>query len=137
MLAALLVAGRLAAQEPPRFLMPQRPGDGLRAELFRLEPGDPGGQARALLGEAMTRDDAELVVRPVPPIIMLYREGSLPDGPIVLYAGPEVEGEPDAACRLSRLPDGEIDNSERALAWCAGFILKTAPTLNIPPAPVH
>ena len=39
MLAALLVVGQLAAQEPPRFLMPQRPGDGLKAELFRLEPG--------------------------------------------------------------------------------------------------
>ncbi|MEN5144916.1 hypothetical protein [Brevundimonas diminuta] len=137
MLAALLVAGHMAAQEPPRFTLTPEPGDALKAELFRLEPGDPGRQARALLGEDMMRDDAELAVRSVPPIIMLYREGSLPDGPIVLYAGPGVDGEPDAACRLSRIPDGVVDNSHRAFEWCSGFILKTAPTLNIPPAPVH
>ncbi len=137
MLAALLVAGQMAAQEPPRFTLTPEPGDALRAELFRLEPGDPGGQARALLGEDMMRDDAELAVRSVPPIIMLYREGSLPDGPMVLYAGPGVDGEPDAACRLSRVPGGVVDNSHRVLVWCSEFILKTAPTLNIPPAPIH
>lgn len=137
MLAALLVAGQLGAQEPPRFALTPQPGDALSAEVFRLEPGDPGGQARALLGEDMTRDDAALAVRSVPPLIMLYREGSLPDGPIVLYAGPEAEVEPDAACRLSRIPGGVLDNSHRAIVWCSDFILKTAPTLNIPPAPVH
>lgn len=137
MLAALLVAGQLGAQQPPSFTLRPEPGDALSAQLFRLEPGDPGGQARALLGEDMTRDDSALAVRSVPPLIMLYREGSLPDGPIVLYAGPEVEGEPDAACRLSRIPGGVVDNSRRAIVWCSEFILKTAPTLNIPPAPVH
>lgn len=137
MLAALLVAGLLGAQEPPRFTLTPEPGDALSAELFRLEPGDPGRQARALLGEDMMRDDAALAVHSTPPVIMLYREGSLPDGPIVLYAGPEVDGEPDAACRLSRIPGGVVDNSRRAIVWCSSFILKTAPTLNIPPAPVH
>jgi hypothetical protein len=55
---------------------------------------------------------------------------------LVLYAAAESEHRPDAACLLTRNADGDIDNSGRATDWCLSFIVKTAPTLNIPPAPL-
>ena len=39
-----------APQDLPRFTMTPEPGDALKAELFRLTPGDPEAQARVLLG---------------------------------------------------------------------------------------
>ena len=135
MLLGLVIAGMLTAapQDLPRFTMTPEPGDALKAELFRLTPGDPEAQARVLLGV----DDAEAFsVHASGPLMMMYREAVGPAGGLVLYAGPEAEHRPDAACLLTRNPDGEHNNAQRATEWCLSFILKTAPTLNIPPAPL-
>ncbi|MBN9480564.1 MAG: hypothetical protein J0I52_10020 [Bordetella sp.] len=147
MLAALLVAGQLAAQEPPRFTMTPASGDALTAELFRLDPDRAEAQVRALLGQEAADGDGAgeeaspfqggVLIRSSGPLSMAYREGTLPAGPIVLYAGPDADHAPDAACRLTRRPGGTVDNSERATQWCLSFVLKLAPTLVIPPAPVH
>lgn len=135
MLLGLVIAGMLTAapQDLPRFTMTPEPGDALKAELFRLTPGDPEAQARVLLGV----DEAEAFsVHASGPLMMMYREAVGPAGGLVLYAGPEAEHRPDAACLLTRNPDGEHNNAQRATEWCLSFILKTAPTLNIPPAPL-
>ena len=137
MLLAVVIAGMLTAtpQDLPRFTMTPEPGDALKAELFRLTPGEPDAQARALLGG----DEAEAEVfnaHVAGPLMMMYREDVGPAGGLVLYAGPEAEHLPDAACLLTRNADGDHDNSHRATEWCPSFILKTAPTLNIPPAPL-
>ena len=137
MLLGLVIAGMLTAapQDLPRFTMTPEPGDALKAELFRLTPGDPEAQARLLLGA----DEAEVEafsVHASGPLMMMYREAVGPAGGLVLYAGPEAEHKPDAACLLTRNPEGEHNNSQRATEWCLSFILKTAPTLNIPPAPL-
>lgn len=138
MLLALLVAGQLAAQEPPRFTMTPELGDALTAELFRLEPSDVDAQVAALLdGGGDQADAGEVTVRSSDGLIMAYREGTLPYGPIVLYAGPEVDWEPDSICRMARHPQGVVDNSERAARWCLSFVMRWAPTVVIPPAPVH
>jgi len=52
MLLSLVIAGMLTAapQDLPRFTMTAQPGDALKAELFRLAPGDPDAQVRDLLG---------------------------------------------------------------------------------------
>ncbi len=135
MLLGLVIAGMLTAapQDLPRFTMTPEPGDALKAELFRLTPGDPEAQARVLLGA----DEAEAFsVHASGPLMMMYREAVGPAGGLVLYAGPEADHKPDAACLLTRNPDGEHNNAQRATEWCLSFILKTAPTLNIPPAPL-
>lgn len=133
MLIEATLAWAIASQDAPRFVMEPQPGDALKAELFRLAGTDPDRQVQALLG-----DDAagEVLVQGSGPLNMAYREGSLPDGPLVLYASAAADHEPDAACRLTRQPGGAIDNSERATRWCLSFVLKLAPTLNIPPAPL-
>lgn len=133
MLIEATFAWAMASQGAPRFVMAPEPGDALKAELFRLTPADPDGQVRALLGGETT---GEIMVRSSGPLNMAYRAGTLPDGPVVLYAGPGVDHPRDAACRLTRRAEGEVDNSERATRWCLSFVLKLAPTLNIPPAPL-
>ncbi|MGO4410678.1 MULTISPECIES: hypothetical protein [unclassified Brevundimonas] len=135
MLLAVVIAGLLATapQDAPRFTMTPQPSDALKAELFRLAPGDPDAQARALLGEG----EAEAVSLNVSgPLMLAYRRESGPAAGVVLYAGPDGGHRPDAACVLTRNPEGDHDNSRRATEWCLSFILKTAPTLNIPPAPL-
>ena len=137
MLLAAVIAGLMTAapQDLPRFTMTTQPGDALKAELFRLTLGDPDAQARALLGGGEA--DAEAFsVHASGPLMMMYRDAVGPAGGLVLYAGPEADHRPDAACLLTRNPDGERNNSRRAAEWCLSFILKTAPTLNIPPAPL-
>lgn len=144
MLLGVLAAWAIAAmQDAPRFTLTPQPGDALAAELFRLDPDRADEQVRELLGEggAEEGDDApdiagEVLIRSSGLLSMAYRDGSLPDGPIVLYAGPAADHAPDAACRLMRRPDGAVDNSQQATEWCLGFVLKLAPTLIIPPAPV-
>lgn len=144
MLAGVLLAGAiLAMQDAPRFTMTPQPGDALTAELFRLDPDKADDQVRALLGDTGEGDEADQTQLPGAILIqssglltMAYRDGTLPDGPIILFAGPDAEHEPDAACRLTRRPEGAVDNSERATKWCLSFVLKLAPTLAIPPAPV-
>lgn len=137
MLLAAVIAGLMtvAPHDLPRFTMTAQPGDALKAELFRLTPEDPDAQVRALLdgGDA---DVEAFSVQASGPLRMMYREAVGPAGGLVLYAGPEADHRPDAACLLTRNPDGEHNNSRRATEWCLSFILKTAPTLNIPPAPL-
>ena len=137
MLLGLVIAGMLTAapQDLPRFTMTPEPGDALKAELFRLTPDDPEAQVRVLLG-ADEADAEAFSVQAAGPLMMMYREAVGPAGGLVLYAGPEADHRPDAACLLTRNPDGEHNNSRRATEWCLSFILKTAPTLNIPPAPL-
>lgn len=150
MLAGVLLAGAiLAMQDAPRFTMPASPGDALTAEVFRLNPDAVEAQVKALLGSAADAEADEADPdQPGPPLDqimiqssgllnMAYRQGSLPVGPVVLYAGPDADHAPDAACRLTRRLDAEIDNSAEATEWCLGFVLKLAPTLVLPPAPVH
>ncbi|AYG95715.1 hypothetical protein D8I30_11385 [Brevundimonas naejangsanensis] len=138
MLAALLVAGQVAAQEPPRFTMTPEAGDALTAELFRLEPSNVDAQVASLLDGGRDQQSGEVVaVRSPDGLNMAYREGTLPYGPIVLYAGSEVEWQPDSICRMTRDPEGVVDNSERAARWCLSFVMRWAPTVVIPPAPVH
>lgn len=144
MLSGVILAWAVVAiQDAPRFTLTPQPGDALTAELFRLDPAHADEQVRALLGEEGAQDEAdedgpsgEVLIQSSGLLNMAYREGSLPDGPIILFAGPDADHEPDAACRLTRRPDGTIDNSGRATEWCLGFVLKLAPTLAIPPAPV-
>lgn len=137
MLLGLVIAGMLTAapQDLPRFTMTPEPGDALKAELFRLTPSDPEAQARVLLGADEVEAEA-FSVHASGPLMMMYREAVGPAGGLVLYAGPEADHRPDAACLLTRNPDGENNNAQRATEWCLSFILKTAPTLNIPPAPL-
>lgn len=143
-LGAVFAWAVIAMQEAPRFILTPQPGDALAAELFRLDPARADEQVRALLGDDADGENAtdqtetagEILIQPSGLLSLAYREGSLPDGPIILFAGPDADHEPDAACRLTRRPDGTIDNSERATQWCLGFVLKLAPTLAIPPAPV-
>nr|WP_312163950.1 hypothetical protein [Brevundimonas diminuta] len=136
MLAALLVAGQVSVAEPPRFTMTPEPGDALTAELFRLSPTDVAAQVAVLLNGGS--QDAEVItVKSGEGLNMAYREGTMPHGPMVLYAGPEVEWEPDSICRMTRNADGVVDNSERAARWCLSFVLRLAPTVVIPPAPVR
>lgn len=137
MLLALVIAGMLTAtlQDLPRFTMTPEPDDALKAELFRLTPDDPDAQARVLLGGEELEVEA-FNAHVSGPLVMMYREDVGPMGGLVLYAGPEAEHRPDAACLLTRNPEGEHNNARRATEWCLSFILKTAPTLNIPPAPL-
>jgi hypothetical protein len=137
MLLAVVIAGLLttAPQDLPRFTMTPEPGDALKAELFRLMPDDPEGQARALLG-GDGADAKAFNAHASGPLVMMYREDVGPAGGLVLYARLEAEFRTDAACLLTRNADGDHDNSRRATEWCLSFILKTAPTLNIPPAPL-
>ncbi|MET4684384.1 hypothetical protein [Brevundimonas faecalis] len=138
MSVAVILAGMLAVaapQDAPRFTLRPEPGDALKAELFRLAPGDPAVQARALLdGEEARAEDFE--TRVTGPLVMLYRRAVGPVGGMVLYAAPNKGIAVDAACLLTRNPGGTHDNSHRATDWCLSFVLKTAPTLNIPPAPL-
>jgi len=143
LLGVVLAWAVVAVQDAPRFTLTPQPGDALTAEVFRLDPDRVEEQVRALLGERGgdegdgARDVAgEVLMQSSGLLNMAYRDGSLPDGPIILYAGPDADHAPDAACRLTRRPDGAVDNSERATEWCLGFVLKLAPTLVIPPAPV-
>jgi len=134
MLIAVVMAGVLAGapQDAPRFTMTPEAGDALKAELFRLTPGDPDAQVRDLLGGG----EAEAFnLKKSGALKMIYRRETGPGGGLVLYAS-ESDHRPDAACLLTRNPDGDHDNSRRATEWCLSFILKTAPTLNIPPAPL-
>lgn len=137
MLLGLVIAGMLttAPQDLPRFTMTPEPGDALKAELFRLTPDDPEAQVRVLLGAGEAEAEA-FSVHAAGPLMMMYRAAVGPAGGLVLYAGPEADHRPDAACLLTRNPDGEHNNSRRATEWCLSFVLKTAPTLNIPPAPL-
>ena len=135
MLIALVLTGVLAGapQDVPRFTMTSQSGDALKAELFRLAPKDPDAQVRDLLGGG----DAEAFnLKTSGALKMVYRRETGPGGGLVLYAAAESEHRADAACLLTRNSDGDIDNSQRATEWCLSFILKTAPTLNIPPAPL-
>lgn len=135
MLIALAMAGLLASapQDAPRFTMTPETGDALTAQLFRLAPGDPDAQARDMLGGG----EAEAFnLKKSGALKMTYRRETGPGGGLVLYAASESELRPDAACLLTRNPGGDHDNSRRATEWCLSFILKTAPTLNIPPAPL-
>ncbi|MFK0298990.1 hypothetical protein ACIQTU_07190 [Brevundimonas sp. NPDC090276] len=135
MLLAVVMAGLLAGapQDAPRFTMTAEAGDALKAELFRLTPGDPDVQVRDLLGGG----EAEAFnLKKSGALKMIYRRETGPGGGLVLYAASESDHRPDAACLLTRNPDGDHDNSRRATEWCLSFILKTAPTLNIPPAPL-
>lgn len=137
MLLGVVLAGMLtaASQDLPRFTMTPRPGEALKAELFRLTPTDAAAEARALLGG--TEADAEAFgLHAAGSLMMVYRQETGPADGLVLYAGPDSGYTPDAACRLTRNPDAEYDNSDRATRWCLSFILKTAPTLIIPPAPL-
>lgn len=135
MFAGLVIAGMLTAapQDLPRFTMTAQPGDALKAELFRLAPGDADAQVRDLLGggEAEAFNVKESGV-----LKMTYRRETGPGAGLVIYAGADTEHRPDAACLLTRNVDGDLDNSQRATEWCLSFVLKTAPTLNIPPAPL-
>ncbi|WP_292036118.1 MULTISPECIES: hypothetical protein [unclassified Brevundimonas] len=137
MLLAVVIAGMLTAapQDLPRFTMTPEPGDALKAELFRLASGDPEAQARSLLGGDQAEAGA-FNLHAAGPLMMMYREDAGPAGGLVLYAGAEAGHRPDAACLLTRNPDGQQNNARRATDWCLSFILKTAPTLNIPPAPL-
>ncbi|WEK56690.1 MAG: hypothetical protein P0Y52_09005 [Candidatus Brevundimonas phytovorans] len=135
MLLALVMSGMLSAapQDLPRFTLTPEPGDALKAELFRLAPGDADAQVRALLGGG----EAEaFTLKTSGALKMTYRRETGPGGGLVLYAAPDSDHRPDAACLLTRTPEGDRDNSRRASEWCLSFILKTAPTLNIPPAPL-
>ncbi|MBD7940547.1 hypothetical protein [Brevundimonas guildfordensis] len=148
MLLGVVLAWAIAAmQDAPRFTLTPEFGDALAAEVFRLDPDRAEEQVRALLGDAS--DDAAgdggkaapevqgaVLIQSAGLLSVAYRDGSLPDGPLILFAGPDAEHAPDAACRLTRRPEGMVDNSERATEWCLGFVLKVAPTLVIPPAPV-
>ncbi|MNE25365.1 hypothetical protein D3C80_1186930 [compost metagenome] len=135
MLLALVMAGMLAGvpQDAPRFTMTSEPGDALKAELFRLAPGDADAQVRNLLGGGEA--DA-FNLKKSGALKMAYRRETGPGAGLVLYAGPDSEHRVDAACLLTRTADGDHDNSQRATEWCLSFVLKTAPTLNIPPAPL-
>ena len=135
MLLSLVIAGMLTAapQDLPRFTMTAQPGDALKAELFRLAPGDPDAQVRDLLGGGEV--DA-FNLKKTGDLRMAYRRETGPGAGLVLYAGTDSEHRPDAACLLTRVAAGDQDNSRRATDWCLSFILKTAPTLNIPPAPL-
>ncbi|MGH7018608.1 MAG: hypothetical protein ACREEY_01935 [Brevundimonas sp.] len=135
MLLAVVIAGLLttAPQDLPRFTMTAEPGDALKAELFRLAPGDPDAQARDLLGGG----EAEAFnLKTSGALKMTYRRETGPGGGLLLYARSDSDHRADAACLLTRTADGDHDNSQRATEWCLSFILKTAPTLNIPPAPL-
>ncbi|MNE23462.1 hypothetical protein D3C80_1167170 [compost metagenome] len=154
MLSGVLLAWAIAAmQDAPRFTMPAAPGDALTAEVFRLDPDLIETQVTALLDdghESVDDDEAaetgaegepeavsgEVLIQSSGLLNMAFRDGSLPVGPIILYAGPEADHAPDAACRLTRRLDAEIDNSAEATEWCLAFVLKLAPTLVLPPAPV-
>jgi len=135
MLLALVMSGMLTAapQDQPRFTMTPEPDDALKAELFRLAPGDTDAQVRVLLGggEAEAFD-----LKTSGALKMTYRREAGPGGGLVLYAASDSDHRPDAACLLTRTQDGDHDNSRRATEWCLSFILKMAPTLNIPPAPL-
>lgn len=137
MLLAVVIAGMLTAapQDLPRFTMTPEPGDALKAELFRLTAGDPEAQARSLLGGEQAPVEA-FNLHAAGPLMMMYREDAGPAGGLVLYAGADAGHKPDAACLLTRNAEGEHNNARRATDWCLSFILKTAPTLNIPPAPL-
>ena len=75
MLLGLVIAGMLTAapQDLPRFTMTPEPGDALKAELFRLTPGDPEAQARVLLGADEAEAEA-FSVHASGPLMMMYRE---------------------------------------------------------------
>ena len=137
MLVALLLAGLVAANDPPRITMLAGPGDALRAEIFDLEADDVPGQVARLLGVLAGDDageDAQVVVRTTDRLTMAYREGSLPQGPIVLYAEPQTHFIPIMACRLTRDPQGVVDNSEQAAIWCLSNGPLLAPVIT--PAPL-
>ncbi|QTC86584.1 hypothetical protein IFE19_10500 [Brevundimonas pondensis] len=135
MLLSLVIVGMLTAtpQDLPRFTMTAQPGDALKAELFRLAPGDPDAQVRDLLGGG---EAGAFTLKKSGALKMTYRRATGPGAGLVIYAGANSEYRPDAACLLTRTVDGDLDNSRRATDWCLSFILKTAPTLNIPPAPL-
>lgn len=157
MLLGVVLAGAISAMhDAPRFTMPASEGDALTAEVFRLDPASVEAQVEALLnegyedvhGDGGAAAEVEVEVEAVAVsgavliqssglLNMAYRDGSLPVGPVILYAGPEAGHAPDAACRLTRRLDAEIDNSPEATEWCLAFVLKLAPTLVLPPAPVH
>lgn len=137
MLVALLLAGLVAASDQPRITMLSEPGDALRAEIFDLEADDVPGQVARLLGVS-TGDDAveqaQVVVRTTDRLTMAYRDGTLPHGPVVLYAEAQPHVIPISACRLTRDPQGVVDNSEQAAVWCLSIGALLAPAIT--PAPV-
>lgn len=134
MLATLLVLGHLATPDLPRFTMTPDAGEALTAEVFDLRSSDIPAQIAVLLDSgAKPQNPGEVTVRLMNGLNMAYRDGTLPQGPIVLYAEPQTHWMPMSACRLTRDPQGVIDNSERAARWCLSFVADMAPVLILEP----
>lgn len=130
MLGVLVLAGQLALQEPPRFTMAPAAGDTTTAEVFDLKSSDVEAEVAGMLPGA-----AVLEIHSTDGLSMAYRAGTLPGGPIVMYANARPHELPKFACRMARDPQGVIDNTERAIRWCFTFVSEARLVLTVPPLP--
>ncbi|MDP3405543.1 MAG: hypothetical protein Q8S03_12685 [Brevundimonas sp.] len=133
MLIVLVLAGQLAGQEPPLFTLTPEAGESTTAEVFPLQPGEVEPQVAALLpGDADGQGAGPVEVRSADGLNMAYRGGTLPRGPIVLYASPQPNGVPHFVCRVT--PDlQDHPASERAARWCLGYVMKLSPLMRLTP----
>ena len=117
----LMILLSLALQVEPRFTMPPRPDDTIRAEFFEIS-GDAADRNRTLLGDAVVQDESVEEVPGLGPL-RLIRARRADGGLVALFDAPGHPTLGDKVCRIANDLPGTINNAPRAVQWCRSFYL--------------